>query len=110
MYNIFNSSLKYSILVTLDMRDKLYEDIRFVTDNYYCGRGFYALFEQIPCQDDDHSFSPDDEIPTSTTSSTTPNTTCDRNIQDKSFKIEIDRSFETCSIKIKRFSDVSLSF
>lgn len=90
------------------MRDKYHEDIRFVTDKYYCGRGFYALFEQIPCRDNDHTFKPDDEIPTSTKiPSTTPNATCDRIIQDKYFKIEIDRSFETCSLKIKRFSDVS---
>lgn len=99
-----------SLSVTLDLRYKDTEIIRFVTDSCNCGRGFNALFEQIPCQHDDHTFRPDDEIPTSSTSipTSTMNPLCDRDIQEEYFVIEIVRSFETCSINITKSSPVSI--
>lgn len=102
--NIFSLN---NILVTLDLRYKPIEDIHFVTDKCFWGRGFYGLFEQIPCQDV-YPSTQDDEIPTSTVqpfSTITP--TCDRDIQENYFRIEIDRNFVTCSITISRSSPVS---
>lgn len=92
--------------MTLDLRNTDSEELRFRTDGYYCSRGFYGLFEQIPCQHDNHTFRPNDDVPTTTT--VDPFTTeCNRNIQEIYFVIRVDRNFETCSIKINKTSEVS---
>lgn len=95
--------------VTLDLRYKSYEDLHFVTDRSFSRRGFYGLFEQISCHGDEHTFTPHDDFPTlsTTISTTTKKANCDSTIREQYFVLEIDRSYETCSITVNKSSEVS---
>lgn len=47
-----------SVPVYLEFKNDQYEDIRFVTDTYFCGRGFKIFYEQVPCEYTTTSYPP----------------------------------------------------
>ncbi|KAK4879889.1 hypothetical protein RN001_008035 [Aquatica leii] len=83
----------YNAGLTFDLRSHA-EEIIFVSKGYTCGRGFKAVYEQIPCNNIEFSTSP--VYPLSTTpypSINTPpiisNLKCNRNIEDSTFLLEV---------------------
>ncbi|EFA03587.2 cubilin [Tribolium castaneum] len=93
-YLLFANQLRYcgsrlsNTISTLDLRDKPYEEITFVTDEFYCGRGFFGSYEQIPCQEKPITPAP---IP------------CSRTIQDEMFTLDVyDYHESPCSFLIKK--------
>lgn len=94
------------------------ETMDFVT-HWGSGRGFYGLFEQIPCYNNSPTYRPDDvstttsvtttSAITSSSTTTTKKPNCDRDTMDKTFRIEIDKGFETCSINVYKSSQVNIT-
>lgn len=89
----------------IDLRNKDFEDMIFVTDGYYCSRGFSGVYHQIGCQDElpvhpvDTTVSP--VIPT-----TPAHDSCDEIIREKSFTMEINEDHETCSFSVHKYEKV----
>ncbi|XP_057666761.1 uncharacterized protein LOC130900271 [Diorhabda carinulata] len=88
--------------ITFDLTSKNYEDLRFVTGLFFCGRGFCGSYEQLPCQQ------PTVPINLTTTTippSPTPNVIgCDRYISDQSFTLEMNQNKANCIFEIKKFT------
>lgn len=93
--------------VTVDMTNKLYEEIGFVTNRFYCGRGFKVLFQQLPCKHEQPPHYPHTTEPTPT-SSFPPEIDCNLNIPETDFEIQILNQ-RRCSIRISRAHTVSIS-
>ncbi|KAJ8964629.1 hypothetical protein NQ314_004738 [Rhamnusium bicolor] len=87
---------------TIDLRSKDYEDMRFVTDAYYSGRGLSGVYQQIACQDiADNPIIPSTTPVIPTTSSPFY---CDRFITEKSFTIEVNQDYKICTFRIQKSS------
>ncbi|RZC43010.1 uncharacterized protein BDFB_009569 [Asbolus verrucosus] len=85
---------------TLDLQNKHYEDMNFVTDAFYCGKGFYGVYEQIACQDVPHPINP--TIPP-TPPLPTPRVPCDRTIQEEMFTLDAyGYNGPTCTFIVKK--------
>ncbi|CAG9862824.1 unnamed protein product [Phyllotreta striolata] len=85
--------------VSFDLTYRNFVDVKFVTDQFFCGRGFFGLFEQIPCR-----IIPTDppDFPT-TTIRPTP-VVCDRFVDDKTFVLEVTVDAERCVFQIRRMA------
>ncbi|KAJ8952519.1 hypothetical protein NQ318_003315 [Aromia moschata] len=86
---------------TIDIQNKAYEDMRFVTDGYYCGRGFSGVYEQIACQDMSFPFNPPDPSVHHTTQRPI---TCAKVIRDRSFTIKVEEDYRACTFTIQKYS------
>lgn len=76
-------------IVNLENKDA--EEMKFVTDERYCGRGFNAIYEHIPCQNGEP-----------------PQNACSRLLRENSFILEIfDYNEPMCRITIKKNDSVS---
>lgn len=92
----FAKIYQYLFSATIDLRNKVSEELTFISDQFYCGRGFFGVFEQFPC-----------EIPTPLTPSPNPPPACNRIIKDDMFTIEVfDHHSETCTFTIQKSSEV----
>lgn len=86
-------------LVFIDLKQRSYEDVYFVTDNIYCGRGFRLYFQQVQCN---------------TYVTTTPKMTttvpddesCGGELNSLSFEITISKRVKDCTYVIRRFNQV----
>ncbi|XP_056644777.1 tolloid-like protein 1 [Diorhabda sublineata] len=88
--------------ITFDLTSKNYEDLRFVTDLFFCGRGFCGSYEQLPCQ---QPTVPINLTTTTVPPSPTPNVIgCDRYISDQSFTLEMNQNKANCIFEIKKFT------
>lgn len=89
------------MLAILDLRNKRYEQMNFVTDSFYCGRGFFGTYEQITCEESPHPIIPITSTPPY------PQSLCSRTAQEEMFTFEVyDYSEPSCSLVIKKFSQV----
>lgn len=89
-----------------DFYNSFYEQFTLVTRDYSCKRGFYGVFEQIPCRNNK---------PVYPSSSTTPfpylppSVICRRNITTKSFSIQVDGySNQNCEFIIQKWNPVRI--
>lgn len=91
------------VLGKLNLQNKEAEQLYFATDDYYCGRGFYGIYEQIPCQSTENL-----DIPV-TPENNFPDVICKKIIQDNIFSIDVD-SYNTkkCSYIIKKTEKVGI--
>ncbi|CAG9839143.1 unnamed protein product [Diabrotica balteata] len=91
--------------LTFDLTDKTHEDLVFVSDRFFCGRGFYATYEQLPCQTPTTTKVPDvTVVPIPTTPPTTSSPICDRYIADRLFIFEVKQDKDRCSFQIRKAS------
>ncbi|KAF5308809.1 hypothetical protein FQR65_LT06042 [Abscondita terminalis] len=77
--------------LSLDLRNRS-EEIIFTSVGPTCGRGFKAVYEQIPCNNIEFTtipMYPLNTTPQMTTPSTISDVYCDRNIQDERFLLEV---------------------
>ncbi|KAJ8917428.1 hypothetical protein NQ315_005474 [Exocentrus adspersus] len=84
----------------IDLRSKDHDDMIFVTDEYYCARGFSGVYQQIACEDEFPVY----PVDTATTPIilTTPDYYCDRIIAEKSFSFEVDGDRRICNFRIRK--------
>lgn len=77
----------------------------FVTDDYYCARGFSGVYQQIACQDE----FPAQPVDT-TTSPIIPTTPvhdyCNKIINEKSFAMEINEDRKMCTFTVQKYGKV----
>ncbi|XP_063914197.1 uncharacterized protein LOC135130694 isoform X1 [Zophobas morio] len=108
-YVLFANQLRYcgrrlaNTISTLDVRNKLYEQMNFVTDALFCGRGFFGAYEQIPCQEFPHPINPTD--PTGTTPPYVPPTMtpCSKTVREEMFTFDVyDYNEPSCMLVIKK--------
>ncbi|KAG5862229.1 hypothetical protein JTB14_007791, partial [Gonioctena quinquepunctata] len=92
---------------TLDLTYKNHEDVRFVTDDYWCGRGFSGFYQQIACQqtpiDPINPYNPFGPTTPATPSPSPPS--CDRFVGGKIFTIDVAGNAEMCTFQIRKFSE-----
>lgn len=89
---------------TLDLSKNNFEDVIFVTDSYYCDRGFKAVYEQLPCIHE----------PTTTLAppvTQTPVLPCNSLINEQDFTLDIFASQQdTCIFTISKSDTVKTIF
>lgn len=90
--NIHSKLFAICCVANLDLRAKKFEEIKFVSDGDYCGRGFKALYEQIACTYPGHPVDPTHPTtpPTTTTTSTPRPVSCDRTIPNHAFVLDVE--------------------
>lgn len=93
---------KMCVLGKMNLQNKEVEQLYFVTDDYYCGRGFHGIYEQIPCQSTEY---PDKPV---TPENSFPDVSCKKIIQDNIFSIDVDSNTKKCSYVIKKSGQVSI--
>ncbi|GLV42505.1 hypothetical protein CBL_03242 [Carabus blaptoides fortunei] len=83
--------------IYIEFKNHQYEDIRFVTDKYLCGRGFKIFYEQVPCE----YTSP---YPPSVTTPPPPpiGESCGGIIVSEYFEIHFQNSIDQCVYHINR--------
>ncbi|KAH0815196.1 hypothetical protein GEV33_007594 [Tenebrio molitor] len=103
-YLLFANKLRYcgsrlsNTISIVDLRHKPQEQMNFVTDAFYCGRGFYGSYEQIPCQDSSYPINP-----TTPPNVPKPMTPCSREIQDEMFTFDVyDYNGPSCLLTIRK--------
>ncbi|XP_018566297.1 uncharacterized protein LOC108907210 [Anoplophora glabripennis] len=95
-----NSLNKASWLI--DLRNKDYEDMIFVTDGYYCARGFSGVYQQIACQDE-FPVHPVDTTTAPIIPTTPANDYCNKIISQKSFTMEVNGDHKICTFSVQKF-------
>ncbi|CAH1989798.1 unnamed protein product [Acanthoscelides obtectus] len=99
--------------VTLDLTATQYAVIRFVSDSFWCGRGFTGLFEQIACQQPYNPINPTTEIAPTPFPTPIPRekpTSCDAVIREKRFSIRVDGRFDMCHFRLFKSSEEVCKF
>ncbi|CAH1113902.1 unnamed protein product [Psylliodes chrysocephalus] len=88
--------------LTFDLTYKNHVDMIFVTDTFFCGRGFFGTYRQLHCQTnpDYTTIRPD----FTTTTTLRPFPICDRYITDRAFELEVGQDLEKCIFQIRRLS------
>lgn len=95
-----------SVSVTIDLTHKDYEEMRFVTDTQYCGKGFSGIYEQIACHDTTYPIYPVNPATTTQNPYTDP-PPCNRFIGEETFVLEIPfTGSNECSFNIQKHSPV----
>lgn len=92
--------------MTFDLTNKNHEDLIFASDGYYCGRGFKAVYEQIPCS----GYPGIPGFPMTTPPPGFPEAECSRTLQDRSFVLEVyGRDRAPCVFNIIKTDPVSIT-
>lgn len=93
----------------LDLRNKKFEEMRFVSDERYCERGFKAVYEQIACTDSGYPFNPQTPQPTPVPPTPGP-TNCERTIRDRIFTLQVGNyAGDSCKFNIIKWNPVSIN-
>lgn len=93
-FSIFN----LNVTATLDLTKAEFEDVTFVTDSYYCNRGFRSIYEQLPCVNE--------QTTTPSPVTQTPLLPCNSLINDEEFTLNIySLQQDTCVFTVSK-SDV----
>lgn len=87
------------VSVAIDLTRRDFEDIYFVTNNFYCGRGFKLKFSRISCS----------PFPSTTLKTVTTPTAdnCGREYKELKFDFEILKK-PNCTVTVKAYSKVSI--
>lgn len=86
----------------MDLTHQSFDELKFMTDNYWCGRGYKIYFQHIPC-----TFTTPARPPlTSTPPTVIPR--CGEEIRTDQFDIIFDTRISICNFVIYQTAPVNL--